>query len=249
MPESRIEAMKIFIRPVIRRDLRAFLGTVGYYRRFIQHFGEYAALLTPSTSSKAPGKVVWTPEMVEAFRKLCVSLCEFSVSNVPVSSDVFVLHTDVSGRGVGAVLNIIRDDREVPVAFYSKQLRGAEVRYSATELEALAVVKAVTHFLPYFYGRHFTVVTDHLALTSLMKSRILNRRLQGFALKLMEYSFDIIYRPGPDNDNADGLSRQAWPDEDEAAVVVPGFHSSPGTNLSMGGCGNAHQPEQARGAP
>ncbi len=249
VPESRIEAMKNFIRPVTRRDLRAFLGTVGYYRRFIQHFGEYAALLTPSTSSKAPGKVVWTPEMVEAFRKLCVSLCEFSVLNVPVSSDVFVLHTDASGRGVGAVLNIIRDDREVPVAFYSKQLRGAEVRYSATELEALAVVKAVTHFLPYLYGRHFTVVTDHMALTSLMKSRVLNRRLQGFALKLMEYSFDIIYRPGPDNDNADGLSRQAWPDEDEAAVVVPGFHSSPGTNLSMGGCGNTHQPEQARGAP
>ncbi len=86
----------------------------------------------------------------------------------------------------------------------------SEVQYSATEVEALAVVCAVQHFLPYLYGRHFQVVTDHQALTALMSSKTLNRRLQGMA---MQFDFEIVYRPGDENLNADGLSRQAWKDK------------------------------------
>ena len=143
-----------------------------------------------------------------------------AVVAVAVPTALYMLHTDVSGRGVGGVLNVLRDGEELPVAYYSRQLKGAEVRYSATELEALAVVSAIEHFLPYLYGRSFKVVTDHQALTSLMSSRTLNRHLQGFALKLMDFDFDIEYRPGIENLNADGLSRQAWPEA--APMVVPG---------------------------
>ncbi len=125
------------------------------------------------------------------------------------------MHTDASGKGIGGVLNVKRGEDVLPVAFYSQQLRGAELRYSVTELEALAVVRTVQHFLPYLYGREFTVVTDHQALTSLMSSKTLNRRLHGFAMKLMEFNLHIVYRPGSDNSNADGLSRQSWVNETE----------------------------------
>ena len=76
--------------------------------------------------------------------------------------DQFEVHTDVSGVGIEAVLSVIRGKEELPVAFYSRQLRGPEKRYSATEMEALAVVKAVDHFAHYLYGAKFKVLTDHL---------------------------------------------------------------------------------------
>ena len=69
--------------------------------------------------------------------------------NVLLASDRFLLHTDTSGLGAGCVLNVCRDGEILPAAFYSRQLQGAEVRYSATELEALAVVESIKHFLHY----------------------------------------------------------------------------------------------------
>jgi len=72
---------------------------------------------------------------------------------------------------------------------------------------------------------------DHRALTSLMSSKTLNWRLHGFAMKLMEFNLHIVYRPGSDNSNADGLSRQSWVKTDE-----PTEEAEP--HLSAGGCGN-----------
>jgi len=140
----------------------------------------------------------------------CVSHCVHIVLHVPCSSDEFVLHTDASGLGLGCVQNVVRDEKTLPVAFFNHQLRGAEARYSATELEVLAIVVSVKHFVHYLYGCHFTVFTDHHPLTALLSSKVLNRTVQGMVLKLQEYSMEIQYREGKDNDNADGLSRQAW---------------------------------------
>ena len=81
--------------------------------------------------------------MLEAFSKLKCGLCKNVVLCVPCSSDIFVLCTDASARGVGGVLCVQRKKKELPVAFYSRQLRGPECQYSATELEALAVVMTV----------------------------------------------------------------------------------------------------------
>ena len=97
-----------------------------------------------------------------------------------------------------------------PVAIYSRQLRGPEQRYTATELEALALVSMIKHFAHYLWGKQFTVITDYSALTSLMSSRALNRRLQNWALQLQDYQFEMKYRPGRQNLDADALSRQNW---------------------------------------
>ena len=130
---------------------------------------------------------------------------------VPNNTDSLTLHTDASGLGVGAVLSVMtRNGKELTTAFFSWQLRGAEKRYTTTEWETLTIVAAVQNFLPLLYGRHFTVVTDHKPLTSLMTSTTLNKRLKGWALRLAEHDFSIVYRAGDQNRNADGLSRQAW---------------------------------------
>ena len=78
--------------------------------------------------------------------------------------------------GVSGVLNVVRDGAELPVGFYSCQLRDAETCYSATELQCLAVVESVRHFEVHLHGRRFNVETDHRALESLLSSRVLNRK-------------------------------------------------------------------------
>jgi len=157
--------------------------------------------------------------------KACTSvrsvLSNMCILNVPLASDQFLLQTDASCLGVGCVLNVCRCDEIRPADFYNRQLRGAEIRYSATELEALAVVESIKHFLHYLYGRKFTVIMDHKQLNSLMIYKTLNKRLHGMALKLMEHDIVIENRQGAENQNADGLSLQAWRDNETTTLVDP----------------------------
>ena len=210
VPRQRATAMAKYIRPRTRKQLRSFLGAASYYRRFVKNFANYSSHLSPSTSKFSPSVVVWTGVMVEAFNTLKVSLVNLCTLTIPSQRDCFSLHTDASGLGVGATLNVIRDGEELPVAFYSKQLQGAQKYYSATELEALAIFKAVHHFDHFLMGADFEVVTDHKALIYLLCAKKLNRRLYGWMLRLLDFTFSIVYRPGSKHQDADSLSRQAW---------------------------------------
>jgi len=183
-----VQTITKFRRPLTKKDSRAFLGTVGYYRRFVQDFGRWAKPLTFATSKKAPDRVGWLVEIKAAFKHLRESLCKCCLLHVPICSDSFILHTDASGLGLGAVLSVCRE-KELPVAFYSRQLRERETRYSATELECLAMLESIRHFEVYLVGRRFTFVTDHKALESLLSSRVLNRKLTRWALYLQEFDF------------------------------------------------------------
>ncbi len=186
-------------------------------------------------------------EMDEAFICLRESLCNRVILYVPVLLDVFILCTDASGGGVGACLHVVRDQQELPVAFYSRQLRGVERTYTVTELESLAIVAAILHFDFYLYGASFIVYTDHRACTSLLSSSHLNRRLMRMALKLQGREVDVRYRPGKDNTNADGLSRQDW-DEHDLQEPQPGG-SQPGqmgSGLAEGPVGLGLPPKTRR---
>ena len=210
VPEHRATAMAEYIRPRTRKQLRSFLGAVSYYRRFVQKLAMYSALLSPHTSKLSPNVVVWTETMMEAFKHLRVSLVKLCVLTIPSQKDYFVLHSDASGRGVGATLNVCRDGEDRPVAYFSKQLQGAQQYYSATELEMLAIFSGIQHFDHFLVGTEFVVVTDHKALIYLLQSKKLNRRLYGWMLKLLDFTFTITYRPGEHHQDADGLSRQDW---------------------------------------
>ncbi len=210
VPEHRVSHMSNYIKPQTRKQLRAFLGAIGNYRQFVGGFQRWSSLLTPHTSKSSPQLVLWTPQMEGAFLQLKLSLCNVSALCVPVHDDVFQLETDASSSGIGAVLSVLRDSVWRPSSFFSKQLQGAQKNYSAKELEGLALYSAILHFSFYLYGRAFTVITDHKPLETLMEGKQNNKRLLNWSMKLSEFSFKVIYRPGVMNQPADCLSRQAW---------------------------------------
>ena len=237
IPIHRVSAIREYPKPCTKKQMRAFLGSMGYYRQFVPNFGKWSSVLTPATALNAPKVVSWTEDMEAAFENLKVSLCASVVLNVPCTSDEFLLYTDASGWGLGACLHVLRDGKELPVAFYSRQLQGAEHHYGITELETLAIVAAIHHFMFYLYGAPVTVVTDHQACTALLTSKVLNRRLQRFALRLKGMDISIIFRPGRLNGNADGLSRIGSGDDavSQESVIGPWSDSLASMDASSGG--------------
>ena len=215
VPLHRASDMENYKLPKTKKQLRAFLGSCSYYRKFVQGFAQLSSILSPDTSKLAPNVIIWDERKLEAFNSLKVCLVDVCVLTVPSAEDSFILNTDASGLGIGATLNVVRDGVEKPVGYFSKQLTGAQTRYSVTELEALALFKAIHHYAHFLWGRKFLVRTDHQALVSLMTSRSLNKRLHGWVLGLMDFNFEVVYRAGHLHGDADGMSRQDWEDLEE----------------------------------
>ena len=205
--ECKVQALKEYQQPQTKKGIRQFLGLAGYYRRFIKEYADHSYFLTESTKKSAPERVVWSNVMFSEFSYLKNVLCAVPSLTLPTVQDNFLLQTDASGLGIGAVLSVVRQDVELPVAYYSRKLKDREQRYSATELEGLAVVAAVQHFDVYLVARPFVIETDHRALVFFNTTRHSNGRLARWALALQPYSFSLRYRAGPQNLNADALSR------------------------------------------
>ena len=208
LPNPRkLEAVHHYKRPETKTEVKSFLGLTGYYRKFVP---QYATISTPLSNLLKKGKrekVEWTPECEQAFQTLKKKLGEPPVLIVPDFSRPFVVQTDASNVGIGAVLTQKgADDKEHPVAFASRKLKPRE-NYSVVEKECLAIVWALQFFYPYLYGQHFVVETDHQPLTWLQRMKNQNPRLARWALTLQPYKFDVRHRAGAQHKNADGLSR------------------------------------------
>ena len=164
---------------------------------------------------KINAKFEWTQESEEAFQTLKQKLQCALILRRPDYNLPFTIYTDASNVGVGGVLTQTVDNMEHVIAYCSRTLNKAEKNYSATERECLAVVYAIKEFRPYVYGTSFTVVTGHQALTWLAKLDDTNPRLARWILLSSEYDFNILYRPGKANKNADGQSRLPQPSKED----------------------------------
>ena len=136
--EGKIEAVRSFVKPKTKKQIRQFLGLTGYYRRFIEKYAEHIFNLMEATRKSVPERVVWSNIMCDEFLFLKDCLCSIPSLTLPLASKNFVLQTDASQVGLGAVLSVQRDGEEWPVAFYSRKLQPRKRRYSTTELEGLA---------------------------------------------------------------------------------------------------------------
>ena len=206
---SKQRAINNYPVPTNADQIRSFLGLANYYRKFIDNFAEKAHPLTELTKKNA--KFEWTLDHSNAFEILKSMLVNSPILRFPDFTRDFLVYTDASGFGVGAILGQVQQfdktDQEVVIAYYSKHLTERQQRWGVTEREALAILLAVQNFHPYLYGRRFTVYTDHKPLEWLMNLKKPNSRLLRWSLELQQYDIAIGYKPGKTHQNADCLSR------------------------------------------
>ena len=212
---AKIEKIKNWPAPTNADELRSFLAFAGYYRRFVKNFSkitrELSDLLPPTSKKKGRYKVVnflWTEKEQKIFEDLKDILSSPPVLAYPDFSLPFELHTDASSKGLGAVLYQEQNGAKRVIAYASRSLSKSEKNYSAFKLEFLALKWAITEkFSDYLTLNHFTVLTDNNPLTYVLTSAKLDATGHRWASALGEYSFDIFYRPGLTNTDADIMSR------------------------------------------
>jgi len=205
---ARVTAIEQIPVPRSVREVRAFLGTTGWYRRFIRNFASLAVPLTDALKSRSGRKFVLSEEAVKSVQELKRAM---TTAPVLVHADFkkrFYVQCDASHAGVGAVLfQLDESEHERPIAYFSAKLNKHQVNYSVTEKECLAAILAIQKFRPYIELMPFTVITDHASLKWLMSLKDLSGRLGRWSLQLQRMDFEIEHRKGVDNIVADTLSR------------------------------------------
>ena len=159
----KVEAICNWPTPTRKQEIQRFLGLANYYRRFIKNISSIAKLLQCLTEKN--NVFHWNELRQSAFDELCRCLVSFPVLAYPDNSKCFVLDTDASDVGIGAVLSQPSEDgSERVIAYASHSLRRQEQRYCVTRRELLAVVEFTHHFRPYLLGRQFTLKTSLVRL-------------------------------------------------------------------------------------
>ena len=202
----KTEAVNDWPRPRTVKEVRSFLGLCSYYRRFVKNFADIAAPMYQLTQRDAVFD--WNLACEDAFVSLKQALVHPPILCYPSEDATFVLDTDASNVGLGAVLSQVQDGKERVVAYFSKSLSPAERRYCVTRRELLAIISSVKHFHHYLYGRHFLIRTDHGSLQWLLRFKRPEGQLARWLETLYMYDFTIEHRSGRLHGNADGLSRR-----------------------------------------
>ncbi|KAL4123449.1 hypothetical protein QTP88_015627 [Uroleucon formosanum] len=161
--ERKVESVKNFPIPKNVKDIKSFLGLTGYYRNFIP---DYSKISKPLTNLlKKDVKFDWSATCNEAFDSLKTILCKEPILQFPDFTKPFTITCDASNYAVGSVLSQGEGKHELPIAYSSRTLNKAEINYTTTEKELVAILFGVKQYRPYIYGRRFCIVTDHKPLT------------------------------------------------------------------------------------
>ena len=193
-------------KPQNAKQVKQFVATGSYYRRFVKDFAKIAKPLTELTTKDAVFK--WSSDCEDAFETIKKELTSPNVMGYPLNDGgVFLLDVDASGTGIGAVLSQIQQERERVIAYASRAMSKAERNYCITEKELLAVVFFIQYFRQYLLGRRFIVRSDHQALVWLFSLKEPSGKIARWIEILAQYDFEIQYRPGKKQGHCDALSR------------------------------------------
>ena len=202
---SKIETFLNKSRPRNVKEVQSFIGLASYYRRFIPNFSRIAKPIVHL--SKKDVKFKWDDDCQTAFDELKKNLSSSPILTFPDFEKPFIVTTDASFEGIGGVLTQIRDKKHFPIAYYSRTLNPAETRYSAYELEALAIKACLQKWRYYVLGYPVTVRSDNQPALRLLKSGNCENRMARFMSVIQEFHPQYEYIPGNQNNLADYMSR------------------------------------------
>jgi hypothetical protein len=230
-----VKALTDIATPTDVTGIRSFLGLLNFNQDYIPNYKSIIAPLEACLCKDVDIADVWKDEIHgvafrEAKRALTSAPCLMAID----VTKPFTIHVDAckNGRGPGAVLLQHNGKHWRPVAYFSCKLRKGETAWSATELEAMALVYAIRHWSPYLKVQKFTCVVDHHALIWLVTRppKTANGRILHWISDLAEYHFDIIHRSGKEHLDADAVSRllchtdlpERYPDASDLVDAITG---------------------------
>ena len=223
---DNLKAIAKYPEPMTYTAIKGFIGLIGHYRHFIKDFTKITDPLHEyargDTAKKKKERVVLNEAARDAFHKLKKAVMSTPVLAYPDPSKEYLLKTDGSKLGLGAVLSQKQvNGRYHPVAFGSRALHGVEVNYHSTKLEFLAMKWSIKHFQIYLLGHHFKVRTDNNSFTYFLTSPNIDTMKQRWINELVKYDFSLEYQKGK-NMVADALSRikEARLSDEEAERVL-----------------------------
>lgn len=242
---SRVTDLLHMATPTDVAGVRTWLGAVGWCQSYLGM--DYASVVSPLTDlTKLDQPFVWGPAQQAAVDTIKKALTSSPVLQIfdPVLETAIV--TDGSIRGVGAVLIQRNDNTWAAVAYLSKKLTPVQSRWGTTQFELFAIMIALERWRSYLLDRHFTVLTDHHALTYLTNPKLFDgRRLRRWQMLLSEFHIQVDYRPGSENGLPDLLSRlptegqQQTPwipianDEVELIAIISQLECNPSTHSTV----------------
>lgn len=221
---GKVKAIKEAPAPSCVKELRAFLGLVNYYGRFVPNQSTVLAPLYRLLKDQVEWE--WKRPEQGAFDK-CKELLISDKVLVHYDPDLpLTLACDSSAYGIGAVIqHEMPSGKKRPIAYASRTLAPAEKKYSQIEKEGLSLIFGVKKFHQYLWGRKFKLVTDHKPLLTLFGEHkslptMAAARIQRWAIILSAYDYSIEYCASEKHSNADGLSRVPLPDTGDAGTTA-----------------------------
>eukprot|EP00253_Pinus_taeda_P028738 PITA_28738 len=225
---TKIQILLLIPTPTTQTEVRSFLGFFGYYRRFIEHYSRIVAPLYALTGNV---DFLWTEKCNQDFKELKKLVSTAPVLRGPNWNLPFQISSDASDTAIGAVLGKEEDKKPYAIYYISKNLSSAELNYTVTEKEFLAIIHAVNKFRHYITGYPVVLYTDHSAIKYLANKPVTNARITRWLILLQEFDITIKDRPSKENPVADFLSRipksiettaveDQFPDEHLFVVVV-----------------------------
>ena len=214
---KKVAALQNIAAPKNRKELRSFIGMINYYRDVWIRRSDILAPLTALTSKNVKWR--WTEQEQKAFDTIKRVIAHEVAFAFPDFTKPFEIHTDASKTQLGAAIS----QNGKPIAFYSRKLNKAQLNYTTTERELLAIVETLREFRNILLGQQIIVYTDHQNLTY----KVFNtERVMRWRLLIEEYGPVLKYVKGSSNVVADALSRLALTpscksDPDEAIKDMP----------------------------
>ena len=219
------------------KQVRAFLGLVRYYSKFIKGFVKIAKPLTLLTRQQV--KFDWTPEHQAAFIHLKDAIVQAPILHYPNPNKTYIVYTDASDDACGAQLSQEHDGTEFPVAFLLHTFSETQLKWSTTKQEAFGVYYTITKWNYYLSGANIIVWNDHKLLAQFLSGKNVNNKVNRWSLELATYSITFEWISGAKNKGADCLSRLVSPTGNSINMLTasvndgPAFHTRSRTQSTL----------------
>ena len=226
LPE-KLDSIRSMPAPRTAKEVKQFLGLIGYCRKFVSHFTDISRPLTKLTRHNVSFE--WMEQCQKAFNHLHELLMEYPILRYPDPKQGYTLYTDTSGISwSGVFMQEYKakkgKTKKHPICYVSGQFRGSQLNLAALTKEAYAIYMSIQRLSFYVTDAEVTIKCDHLPLKKFLNKQTMNYKVNNWAMELEQFKLCLDWIPGSRNLLANSLSRLLDVDPDTSQIDEPQGH-------------------------